>query len=212
MKRFVMMLALVLAAPMAWSTGVEEEVRVLQRAWEEIKYRKPAAEQPAAYEALAKEAAQVRARYADRAEPEIWYGIIVASHAGAKGGFGALSLAKQAKQALEHALALDAKALEGSAYTSLGSLYYQVPGWPIGFGDDRKARALLESALAVNPDGIDPNFFLGDYLYRKGDYAGARQALEHALKAAPRPGRPLADEGRRLEIETLLKEIRARSG
>ena len=212
MKRFVMMLALVLAAPMAWSTGVEEEVRVLQRAWEEIKYRKPADEQPAAYEALAKEAAQVRARYADRAEPEIWYGIIVASHAGAKGGFGALSLAKQAKQALEHALALDAKALEGSAYTSLGSLYYQVPGWPIGFGDDRKARALLESALAVNPDGIDPNFFLGDYLYRKGDYAGARQALERALKAAPRPDRPLADEGRRLEIETLLKEIRARSG
>jgi tetratricopeptide (TPR) repeat protein len=212
MKRFVTMLALVLAAPMAWSTGVEEEVGVLQRAWEEIKYRKPAAEQAAAYEGLAKEAAQVRARYADRAEPEIWYGIIVASHAGAKGGFGALSLAKQAKQALEHALALDAKALEGSAYTSLGSLYYQVPGWPIGFGDDRKARALLESALAVNPDGIDPNFFLGDYLYRKGDYAGARQALEHALKAAPRPDRPLADEGRRLEIETLLKEIRARSG
>jgi len=103
---------------------------------------------------------------------------IVASHAGAKGGFGALSLAKQAKQALEHALALDAKALEGSAYTSLGSLYYQVPGWPIGFGDDRKAREFLQQALALNPDGIDPNFFLGDYLYRKGDYAGARQALE----------------------------------
>lgn len=212
MKRFMMMLVLVLAAPMAWSTGMEDEVRVLQRQWEEIKYRKPAAEQPAAYEILAKEAAQVRVRYADRAEPEIWYGIIVASHAGAKGGFGALSLAKQAKHALEHALALDAKALEGSAYTSLGSLYYQVPGWPIGFGDDRKARELLQQALALNPDGIDPNFFLGDYLYRKGDYAGARQALERALKAAPRPDRPLADEGRRLEIETLLKEIRARSG
>ena len=211
MRRLVM-LALVLAAPHAWSTGVEDDVRVLQRQWEKIKYRKPAAEQVTAYEALAKEAAQVRSRYADRAEPEIWYGIIVASHAGARGGFGALSLAKQAKQALEHALTLDAKALDGSAYTSLGSLYYQVPGWPIGFGDDRKARELLQQALAINPDGIDPNFFLGDYLYRKGDYAGARQALERAQKAAPRPDRPLADEGRRLEIETLLKEIRARSG
>jgi len=212
MKRFLLFLSLFFITALVSAAGVDDDVRVLQRQWEEIKYRKPAAEQSAAYEALAKEAAQVRSRYADRAEPEVWYGIIVASHAGAKGGLGALSLAKQAKQALEHALALDAKALEGSAYTSLGSLYYQVPGWPIGFGDDRKARELLQQALALNPDGIDPNFFLGDYLYRKGDYAGARQALERALKAAPRPERPLADEGRRLEIETLLKEIRARSG
>jgi tetratricopeptide (TPR) repeat protein len=77
---------------------------------------------------------------------------------------------------------------------------------------DAPVEELLEQALAINPEGIDPNFFLGDYLYRKGDYAGARQALERALRAAPRPDRPLADEGRRLEIETLLKEIRARSG
>ena len=201
-----------LALPLAALAGLDEEVRTLQDDWAQIKYQHPAAEQEKAFAELARSADAVRARYPGRAEPQIWYGIIVASHAGAKGGFGALSLAKQAKQALEHALALDAKALEGSAYTSLGSLYYQVPGWPIGFGDDKKARELLQQALALNPEGIDPNFFLGDYLYRKGDYAGARQALERALKAAPRPDRPLADEGRRLEIETLLKEIRARSG
>ena len=39
------------------------------------------------------------------------------------------------RRALEQALAIDATALEGSAFTTLGSLYYQVPGWPIGFGD-----------------------------------------------------------------------------
>ena len=211
MKRFAFLLLFLITLP-AFGAGVDDDVRTLQRAWEEIKYRKPAAEQPAAYEALAKQAAQVRSRYADRAEPEIWYGIIVASHAGAKGGFGALSLAKQAKKALEHALALDAKALDGSAYTSLGSLYYQVPGWPIGFGDDRRARELLQQALAINPDGIDPNFFLGDYLYRKGDYEGARQALGRALKAAPRPDRPLADEGRRREIQDLMEHIKSRAG
>jgi tetratricopeptide (TPR) repeat protein len=211
MKKLLVLLVLLIAAPLA-AAGVEDEVRALQLAWDEVKYRRPAAEQEAAYEELARLAARVRERYADRAEPEIWYGIIVASQAGAKGGLGALSLVKQAKKALEHALSIDAGALDGSAYTSLGSLYYQVPGWPIGFGDDRKARELLQRALVLNPDGIDPNYFLGDFLYRKGDYAGAQEALARALKAAPRPGRPLADEGRRREIEVLLKEIRARSG
>ena len=110
------------AAPLA-RAGVEDEVRALQGEWEQIKYRKPAGEQEKAYKALAETAAGVRTKYADRAEPEIWYGIIVASYAGAKGGLGALALAKDAKAALEHALELDPKALSGSAYTSLGSLY-----------------------------------------------------------------------------------------
>jgi tetratricopeptide (TPR) repeat protein len=201
-------IALVAAAPAR--AGVDDEVRALQQEWEQIKYRKPATEQEKAYQALATTAAGVRTKYADRAEPEIWYGIIVASYAGAKGGFGALSLAKDAKAALEHALQLDAKALSGSAYTSLGSLYYQVPGWPLSFGDDAKARELLETALALNPDGIDPNYFLGDYLYRQRDYDGARKALERALQAPPRPDRPLADEGRRGEIKELLAKLPAR--
>ena len=197
------------AAPLA-RAGVEDEVRALQGEWEQIKYRKAGAEQEKAYKALAETAAGVRSKYADRAEPEIWYGIIVASYAGAKGGLGALSLAKDAKAALEHALELDPKALSGSAYTSLGSLYYQVPGWPIGFGNDGKARELLDKALALNPDGIDPNFFLGDFLYRQRDYDGARKALERAMKAPVRPDRPLADEGRRAEIKELLAKIAGR--
>ena len=198
---------LILAVPAR--ADVEDEVRALQQEWEQIKYRKPAAEQEKAYQGLAATASAVRAKYSNRAEPEIWYGIIVASYAGAKGGFGALSIAKDAKAALEHALQLDPKALSGSAYTSLGSLYYQVPGWPLGFGDDAKARDLLDKALAMNPDGIDPNYFLGDYLYRQRDYDGARKALERALKAPPRPDRPLADEGRRSEIKQLLAKLPA---
>lgn len=202
-------LATLAAAPLA-RADLGDDVRRLQHEWEDIKYRRPEAEQEKAFQALAETAAAVRTKYADRAEPEIWYGIIVASYAGAKGGFGALSLAKDAKQALEHALQIDPKALAGSAYTSLGSLYYQVPRWPIGFGDDAKARTLLDRALALNPDGIDPNYFLGDYLYRQRDFDGARRALERALQAPPRPDRPLADEGRRKEIQALLAKLPAR--
>jgi tetratricopeptide (TPR) repeat protein len=210
MRNAVLLAGCLLAvAPLAHA-DVQEDVLRLQREWEEVKYRRPQAEQEKAYQALAAQANAVRAKYASRAEPQIWYGIIVASQAGAKGGLGALSLAKEAKKALEHALEVDPKALSGSAYTSLGSLYYQVPGWPIGFGDDAKARELLDKALAANPDGIDQNFFLGDFLYRQRDYEGARKALERALKAAPRPDRPLADEGRRKEIQELMAKLPAR--
>jgi len=188
--------------------GVEEDVKALQSEWEQVKYARPAAEQEKGFEALTKSADAVRAKYPGRAEPQIWYGIIAASYAGARGGLGALSVVKQAKKALEDALAMDPNALQGSAYTSLGSLYYQVPGWPIGFGDDEKARALLQQALAINPQGMDPNYFFGEMLYRKGDYDGARQALGRALKAPPRPDRPLADAGRRKEIEALLAAMR----
>ena len=45
-----------------------------------------------------------------------------------------------------------------------------------GFGDDKKAMEMLDNALAINPVGIDPNYFLGDMLYRTGDYEGARKA------------------------------------
>jgi hypothetical protein len=67
---------------------------------------------------------------------------------------------------------------------------------------------MLEKALALNPDGIDSNYFYGDFLARQGDREGARRALDKALKAPPRPGRALADEGRRKEIEALLAGLR----
>jgi tetratricopeptide (TPR) repeat protein len=206
MKRIVLCIALCCSLPAL--AGLDEDVRALQSEWAEIKYRRPAAEQEKAFAALTRTADAVRGKHADRAEPQIWYGIIAASYAGARGGLGALSLAKDAKKAFEQALALDASALEGSAYTSLGSLYYQVPGWPLGFGDDDKARELLQKAIALNPDGIDSNYFLGDFLYRKGDTVGARRALQKALRAPARPERALADEGRRQEIESLLAATR----
>lgn len=214
MRRPILLIA-ALAFGLAMSSaraGADEDVRKIQRSWEEIKYRAPKPEQEKRFEALAKEATGVRDKYPDRAEPEIWLGIVTASQAGAKGGLGALSLVKAAKKSLEHAIEVNPKALDGSAYTSLGSLYYQVPSWPIGFGDDKKALDNLSKALELNPQGIDPNYFMGDYLFRKGDYDGAKKALEAALAAKPRPDRPLADEGRRGEIQELLGKIKAKKG
>ena len=200
-----MMLALVCSNA---SAGMQEDVAHVRTEWERIKYQVAPRDQEAAFEKLAKESERIVARHPAHAEPAIWHGIVEASYAGAKGGLGALTLAKSARKSFEAALAIDPKALDGSAYTSLGSLYYQVPGWPIGFGDDKKARELLLKGVALNPNGIDPNYFYGDYLFRTGSYDEAEHALNKALQAPPREGRKAADDGRRKEIAELLEKIR----
>ena len=161
---------------------------------------------------VATEADAVVSRHPDNAAPLIWRGIIKSTYAGAKGGLGALSLAKSSKADLEAALAIDPQALDGSAYTSLGTLYCHVPGWPIGFGDDKKAEKLLLKALAINPDGIDSNYFYADYLIGKKRYQDARTYLLKAKTAAPRINRPLADAGRQKEISQALAVIEQKLG
>nr|WP_157097589.1 hypothetical protein [Photobacterium sp. J15] len=138
---------------------------------------------------------------------KIWLAINKSTLAGVDGGLSALSLVKESKALLEDVIKNDPEVLDGSAYTSLGSLYYQVPGWPIGFGDDDKAEAMLKKALTINPNGIDPNFFYGEFLAQDGRKTEAITYLKKAQKAAPRPGRPLADRGRQQEIERKLKEL-----
>ena len=206
---FIVSFALLSGTTLAAS--MDDDVARIRQEWERVKYKVAPREQEGAYEKLAKESGKVMAQYADRAEPAIWHGIIEASFAGARGGLGGLALAKSARKSLEQALAINPKALDGSAYTSLGSLFYQVPGWPIGFGDDKKALEYLQKGLALNPDGIDSNYFYGDYLFRTGSYAEAEQALRKALQAPAREGRQLADDGRRKEITELLERVREKS-
>ncbi len=201
------LLALASQQALALSETSQAQLQQLQGRWAEVNYQLPKQQRETAFAALAEQAATAVDGEPQAAELRIWRGIILSTWAGAKGGLGALSLVKQAKAELEQALELDAQALDGSAYTSLGSLYYQVPGWPIGFGDDDRAEAMLKEALALNPGGIDANYFYGDFLLRQKRYSEAKTALERALAAADRPGRASADAGRRAEARDLLKVV-----
>ena len=208
------LLTLAAATTLAWplagtAAPVDDAVTELQRDWEVIRYQTPSAEREKRFEALAGKAHQLSVTYPGRSEPLVWEGIVVSSWAGEKGGLGALSLVKQAKAIYEQAIQIDGKALDGSAYNSLGVLYYKVPGWPLGFGDKDKAKELLQKALALNPQGIDPNFFFGEYLVETRHADEAVPYLERALQAAPRPGRQVADSGRREEARALLAKIKS---
>ncbi len=181
----------------------------LRDRWAQINYQLPKPQRESAFEDLARQAEKTRLAHARDADALIWEGIVLSSLAGEKGGVGALGLVKRARADFEAALKIDPNALDGAAYTSLGALYYQVPGWPIGFGDDDKALSLLRKGLAVDPNGIDANYFYADFLRDQKDWAGAKTAYQRALAAPARPGREVADAGRRHEAEARLKEVAA---
>ncbi|MCP1419183.1 tetratricopeptide (TPR) repeat protein [Pseudomonas laurylsulfativorans] len=214
MKKIIACLLLGALSQSVWALDAADQQRLngIQQSWAHIQYELPEGQRTAAFEKLAAQASTFKQERQTVAEAWIWSGIVTSSWAGAQGGLGALSKVKDAKADLEKALALDPKALQGSAYTSLGALYDRVPGWPIGFGDSDKAEQLLKMALQMNPNGIDSLYFWGDHLYRQKRYGEARVALQKALLAAPRPGRESADAGRRKEIDTLLVDVNKKLG
>jgi tetratricopeptide (TPR) repeat protein len=187
------------------------ELRTLSKEWALAKYQTPKAQRKDAFERLAQKASAITSANKGQAEPMIWEAIILASSAGELSGISklkAVNLVTKARDLLLAAKKINANALDGSVYTSLGSLYYQVPGWPLAFGSDKKARAYLTKALQMNPNGIDQNYFYGDFLLNQKDYAGAIQSFEKALAAAPLRDRPVFDSGRREEIRTALAAAR----
>ena len=106
--------------------------------------------------------------------------------------------------------ALDPTVLDGSVYTSRDPVS-KVPGGLIGFGDKSLAVNTSRSG-AAEPDGIDPNYFYGEFLLEQKEYEAAKTALLKAKNAPQRPDRPLADEGRQREIDSLLDEVNRKLG
>ena len=204
----LLLLSLFSCLATAQDSGLANGLLDIQHEWEHIHYQIPKDQQDAAFPHLEGMTDALIKEYPGRAEPLIWKAIVLSTHAGVKGGLSALSMVRDARDLLEQAEKIDPTALKGSIYTTLGSLYYQVPGWPLGYGDDKKAESYLKKALAINPDGMDPNYFYGDFLYRKGDYRGALSTLEKAMHAPDRPDRPLADAGRRKEIQEVIAKIK----
>ena len=98
---------------------------------------------------------------------------------------------------------------DADVLTRLGSLYYEVPSWPIGFGDHKKADAYLRRALDLDPRGRDANFFMGDFLLQSGQAADAVPYLERA-HAAPQQDTEF-DRGRHDEIDAVLKKAHGKS-
>ena len=206
----LMCLALGLASPALAQGSSDAAFEDLARAWAHVNYeiKDPKAEAAAA-RSLALQAEAAAKKSPGRAEPLAWQALALLSEADARHNLSSLQLAGHARALLERAAAIDPNCIgPGSIYANLGSLYAEVPGFPVSFGDARKARLYFDKALAAAPGGLDANYFHGDFLYRQGQASQAIQALEKAVQAPARPNRALADRGRKWEATQLLDKIR----
>lgn len=214
-KKILISLFSLMFSQAAFSASMMEQIGDIQKQWALIKYQTEDEQQSDAYEKLITQADALIESYPDKAEPLIWSAIVYSSYAGAVGGLKsvtkALPAVKQSRDLLLQAESIDSNSLGGSVMTSLGALYYQVPGWPLGFGDKKKAREYLEKAVRINENGLDANYFYGDFLLERKEYAKAVSVLEHALEAPSLEQRPVADQGRREEIRALLEVARSKS-
>ncbi|HET8789587.1 MAG TPA: tetratricopeptide repeat protein [Modicisalibacter sp.] len=198
-------LALLLAVPNVLAQ--ESELFSLKNRWEHVTTQTPPDDQVDALAALASEAEALAQQYPNDARILTWQGIVLASQASAEGGLGALGLAKDARAALERAIAIDPRGNNASAYVTLGALYARAPGWPIAFGDSETAEAMFQKALEIRPQGIDVNYYYASFLAEEGRTA---QAIEHARRAVEgqvREGREASDEARRDDARALLESL-----
>ena len=193
---------------MVWAGEIDPSVYNIQQRWANLNYSNESSDEVVeGLKVLSEEAEALLAHNSSNVELRVWSGIVLSTLANKKGGLGALGLVKQAKERLESAIEQDPTALHGSAYASLGVLYHKVPGWPLGFGNNKLARKNLEAALDVDPEGLDTNFFYADFLADAKDTSKAIEHLQIALQSTQLEGRPVADAGRRKEVNALLEKL-----
>jgi len=203
--------AALVVQPTAWAMAdFHSQLLAIQQRWAHIKYEIPKADRQDAFATLLHQSQTFHQMYPDNAEATLWSAVVLYNYAGEVRGIKALGMVKQSWRMLQQAEKIDPKAANGLIQTALGQLYYKVPGWPIAFGNATKAKDYLRQGLARNPDGLDANYFMGDYLLRKKDYRHAALYLRLAIHAPARQEHFIADSGRKADAKKLLQLAEAK--
>ncbi len=193
--------------PLGSAHAWEARVEGIKNHWERVITEQPEGERGDGLKALAGQAERLVAEHPNAAIPLVWQGIIEASWARERSGLGALSAAKNARDALERAVELDPEGHNGSAWVTLGALYHRAPGWPVAFGDDETAERMFQRAQSVRPQGIDVNYYYAVYLADQGRTEAAREHARRAADGRARPARRASDEALREKARVLLERF-----
>ena len=211
MLKTILFAVLVLAASAVTASPLDDGVSQLEAHWAQANYGITGkAAQAAAFDQVVAEAETLAVRFPGSAEPLVWKAVAETAKAGVVGGLAGFKLVKAARTTLEIAEKIDPNAANGLGLSQLGTLYYQVPGFPIAFGDRAKAGRYIRRALQVAPDSIAVNLAYADYLATGKEPFRALDILRSLLRLKPRHSQVLADNGRRAEALALLALVQSK--
>ena len=208
----ILLVALSACVQATENSSLKSELLRLAHDWEHVKLQvSDRDDQERQMASLAQRAGQIAKQYENVPDPIVWIGIITSEQASIANENGspikALELAKRARDILEKVEMTNPDTMDAGAPTALGVLYDRAPGFPIGFGDKARARHYLEEAIRNAPNGLDANFFYGDFLYKHGEQSEAVKVLEHALTLPELSNRPIWDKSLRAAIRHILSEM-----
>lgn len=202
--------ALLLLSLQCYADELTSSVQAIESEWASIYYTLPKSDQESAYDVLLKKAEKLTEQHPNSSEPLFWQAVILATNAELQDGFTALNAIHKSRDLLLQSIKMNPQTANGSAYVTLGTLYYMAPKWPIAFGDTEKAEQMFQAALKINPNGIDANYFYGDFLQANSHPREAEIYFEKALLAPSRNEQAFADNKLKDEVKLALANTKNR--
>jgi tetratricopeptide (TPR) repeat protein len=197
--------ALLLLSTQCFAEKLSDSLQSIESKWGSIYYSTPKQKRGPEYCRLLEQTINLSRQYPKNAEPIILEAIIMATNADHQDAVSALESIHKARDLLIKAIEINPQAMNGSAYVTLGTLYYMVPKWPIAFGDEATAQKMLQTALKINPNGIDSNYFYGDFLLSNNRLIEAEKYFKRAIAIPARAEQFYADTQLKEEAKLALK-------
>lgn len=208
--RKVFFVVLLLLSTQCFAENLQDSLKNIESEWASIYYSTPTNKQGPAYVQLLDKTTNLTRQFPNVAEPIFWQAVVKASYADHQDPFSALNAIHEARDLLVKAIKINPETMSGSAYVTLGTLYYMAPKWPVAFGDDQEAKEMLETALKINPEGIDANYFYGEFLLMHNKPKDAAIYFERASAAPARTEQLYADNQLKAEARLALKNTTER--
>jgi tetratricopeptide (TPR) repeat protein len=202
--------ALLLLSSHCFADNLQACLNNIENEWTSVYYKLPKQQQIRSYQNLLEKTSKLSIQYPNHSEPLFWQAVVKATYADHQDAISALKSIHEARDLLIKALQIDPKTMNGSAYVTLGTLYYMVPKWPIAYGDDSKAQEMLQAALKINPNGIDANYYYGDFLLSNNKLTEAGDYFEKAANTPISPDQSYANLRLKQEANIALMKTKKR--